>query len=533
MSFLTARRAATAFAPLAVFAAIALPATASAKTEPKPDINEQCSGPNIEGEGSTFQGPAQFVLTGYDWETSTGLTTGFNHATSAFACNGEAGTTEHPRTTQKPEVKYNQTNPLERGSGSCIKTMGGGIKTFEEEKEEESEGKKFKDKYPRVSRFPYCGTDEAPSAAVKAEMEKFAESTSPIETIPSAQGALAVVVHLPAGCTASSEPLVKGKLRPSGRLSLTQSEIEEIYRGVLTKWRQLVGNSAHNKLSCTGGSGEEETTIKPVVRLDKSGTTHIFKKFLEQVNETVKFSAEAFGIKGEETRTWEEVAEGGENQRWPTEAHVTKPAQSGNQGVVKTVGTTPSTIGYADLAVAREYEGGYFSKKCATGKKAPECAGENKKGEANHTFWALVQNNPSKAEEFADPSTNYDLEKKANSNCAKTVYIAKLGEKVPPPSTLSDWSKVKGSNTSVTYPICGLTYDLAPQLYFPYLKKYGDTEAESKAIATSAHDYLHWMVNAKAGGGGPTLKNNDYEKLSGTVQKEAELGAEEIGNTIS
>ena len=176
------------------------------------------------------------------------------------------------------------------------------------------------------------------------------------------------------------------------------------------------------------------------------------------------------------------------------------------------MGTTPSTIGYADLAVAREYEGGYFSEKCATGKKAPECAGENKKGEANHTFWALVQNNPSKAEEFADPSTNYDLEKKANSNCAKTVYIAKLGEKVPPPSTLSDWSKVKGSNTSVTYPICGLTYDLAPQLYFPYLKKYGDTEAESKAIATSAHDYLHWMVNAKAGGGGSDAQKQRLRK---------------------
>ena len=134
-------------------------------------------------------------------------------------------------------------------------------------------------------------------------MEKFSEpeNTSPIETIPFAQGAEAIVVHLPAGCTASSEPLIKGILKPSARLSLTQSEIEEIYRGALTKWSQLVGNSAHNKLSCTVGS-EEEATIIPVVRKDKSGTTHIFKKFLEQVNETVKFSAETFGGKGEETR---------------------------------------------------------------------------------------------------------------------------------------------------------------------------------------------------------------------------------------
>jgi ABC-type phosphate transport system substrate-binding protein len=523
MSCLSARRAAMAFAPLAVFAAIALPATASAKTEPKPDINEQCSGPNIEAEGSTFQGPAQFVLTGYNWETATLLTTGFNHATNAFACNGEAGTTEHPRTTQKPEVKYNQTNPLERGSGSCIKTMGGGIKVFGEEKEEESGGVKFKDTYPRMSRFPFCGTDEAPSATVKGEMEKYAESPSPIETIPFAQGAVAIVVHLPANCTSSSEPTVKGSVKPSGRLSLTQSEIEEIYRGTLTTWNQLVPGAANNKLTCKNSS-EETATIKPVVRLDKSGTTHIFKKFLAQVNETGTFTAEAFGGKSEETRTWEEVAEGSENQRWPTAAHVTKPAESGNQGVVKTVGTTASSIGYADLAVAREYEGGYFSGKGKHG-------GENKAGEANAKFWALVQNNP-EGTEFADPSSNYDITKKANSNCSKTVFIAKLGEKVPPPSTLSDWSKVEGSNTSETYPICGLTYDLAPQLYYPYLKKYGKTEAESKAIATSAHDYLHWMVYAKAGGGGLTLKNTDYEKISGTIQKEAELGAEEIGNTV-
>jgi ABC-type phosphate transport system substrate-binding protein len=525
MTFLSARRAVPALVSAVALVALALPAVASAKVEPKPDINEQCSGsPKIEAEGSTFQGPAQFVLTGYNWETKAFLTTGYNHATNPFACNGEAGTTEHPRTTQKPEVQYNQTNPLERGSGSCLKSFGEGVATFEEEKEEVSGGITYKDKYPRMSRFPFCGTDEAPSATHKAEMEAFAESPSPIETIPFGQGAEAIIVHLPAKCTSSSEPTVKGVTKVSGRLSLTQKEIAEIYEGTLTKWSQLVPGSANNKLACTGGSAEEESTIKPVVRLDKSGTTHIFKKFLAQVNETGKFQAEAFKGKIEEPRTWEEVSEGSENQRWPTEAHVTKPTENGNQGVVKTVAADASSLAYADLAVAREYEGGHFSSKGKHG-------GENTPGEANHEFWALVQNSPA-GTEFADPSTDNDVTRKANSNCSKTVYIAKLGEHVPPPSTLSDWSKVEGSNTSETYPICGLTYDLAPQLYYPYLKKYGDSEATSKEIATSAHDYLHWMVNAKAGGGGPTLKNTDYEKISGAVQKEAELGAEEIGNTV-
>lgn len=522
-SSLSARRAASALASAVALVALALPAMASAKTEePKPDINEQCSGPAIQGEGSTFQGPAEFALTGYNWETKVeSLTTGYNHSTSALACSGTQGS------KATPSVKYNQTNPLERGSGSCLKSFGVGVTTFGEEKEE----KGVKDKYPRVNKFPYCGTDEAPSATAKGEMEKFSEGgKTPIESIPVAQGALAVIIHLPEGCTSSSEPVVKGVTQKEGRLSFDQTTVEGIFRGTIKTWKAAVeaqGGHASDKLTCTGGTPEEETEIHVVVRSDKSGTTHVFKKFLEQVN-NASFEAEAgtfacSAAKGEESKTWENVSEGCENQRWPTAAHVVRPANSGNQGVIEQVSKNASSLAYADLAVAREYEGGWFSSKAKHG-------GENKKGEANHQFWALIQNNPEKVE-YADPASNKDVEKKASSNCSKTVYIAKTGEKVPPPSTLSDWSKVKGSNTSTTYAICGLTYVIAPQLYFPYLAKYTDTEAVSKEIATSAHDYIHWAVNAKTGGGGPTLKNTDYEKLSGTVQKEAELGAEEIGNT--
>jgi len=522
MTFLSARRAVPAFVSVAALAALALPNVAAAKEEPKPDINTQCSGPAIQGEGSTFQGPAEFQLTGFNWETSKEQATGYNSSANEFACSGTQGTKE------KPTVRYNQTNPLERGSGSCLKSFGVGVTTFGEEKEE----KGAKDHYPRVHKFPYCGTDEAPSAAAKAEMEKFAESPSPIESIPFAQGALAVIINLPAGCTASSEPVVKTKLTPVTRLSLDQSTVEAIFRGTDRTWKSVIeaqGGHANNKLTCTGGEAEENQKIKIYPRADKSGTTHVFKKFLEQVNEA-PFEAEkgtfaCSSEKGVESKTWEQVSEGCENQRWPVATEIIRPKNSGNQGVIEEVGKNPSSLSYADLAVAREYEGGYFSGKAKKG-------GENKKGEANHAFWALVQNNKEKVE-YQDPSSNKDVEKKANSNCAKTVYIAKVGEKVPPPSTLSDWSKVKGSIISVTYPICGLTYVIAPQLYFPYLTKYaGETAETSKAIATSAHDFIHWAVNAKAGGGGPTLKNTDYEKISGTVQKEAELGAEEIGNTI-
>ena len=65
---------------------------------------------------------------------------------------------------------------------------------------------------------------------------------------------------------------------------------------------------------------------------------------------------------------------------------------------------------------------------------------------------------------------------------------------------------------SKTYPICGLTYVLAARQYYYFLEKYGVSEAESKKIATTVHDYLQWR-RRQTGGGGKVLKNHDYEAL--------------------
>jgi ABC-type phosphate transport system substrate-binding protein len=521
MMFLAARRAVVALVSMTTIVALGLPRVASA-LEPKPDINEQCSGPSIEGEGAMFQAPADFVLTGFNWDTQTNLTTGYNQSTTnPLACAGAEGQGDK----LKPTVEYNQ-NPFDgaTGSRSCSLNMGAGVAVFRESIEEI--------RYPRLAGFPFCGTDEAPSAAVKTEMEKFAESSSPMETLPLAQGAVTVLVHLPEGCTASSEPLVKLKLKPSGRLALDQATVEGIYRGTIKTWKAVVEaqrGDAKDELHCAGGEAEENDEIHVVVRQDRSGTTHIFKKFLEQVNST-SFEAEKgkFDCASEkpvESKTWEQVSEGCENQRWPVDAHVgpMNGEASGEASVIDYVAVHASSIGYADLANVRGTE---FARR---GK-----GGETEKGEENQRFWALIQNNPeTERVEYADPSTNYDVEGSAKANCSKTVYIAKFGEQVPPTSVDSDWSQVKGSNKSATYPICGLTYVIAPKLYFPYLKRYSLNEGESREIATSVHDYLHWAVNAKAGGGSPTLEDDhDYERVSGAIQKETELGVEEIGDTI-
>lgn len=499
------------------------------KSHPEPDVLPQCTGAEeVRTEGSTFQGPAGFLWTGFNTETEKATGTGFNVSSAKAACKGE-----------KPKVRYEQKSSDSRGSGSCLKTMGIGIHKFEEEV--------GGIKYPRLNKYPFCGTDEAPSESVKTEVEAYAEgSLEPgeeggqkgegVETLPVAQGAEAIIIHLPKDCLASSEITTsKGKKESLGRLALDDETIEEIYRGTITTWKQALekqGTHGHDKLTCTEGG--ENDTIRPVVRHDKSGTTHIFKAWLLQVY-SGEWAAEAFekvngteepckghtGLEAGHTVTWAQTAEGCENQRWPEAAHVLRPTESGNQGVVNAVNSTESSIGYADLAVAHEFK--FFSEK--------EQGGENKKGEQNKKFWAVVQDSKIGAEgepTYEDPSTKGDTAKGAESNCKDSVYVSKVGEEFPPKTTRKDWSKVKAEAVSKTYGICGLTYDLAPRQYYPFLKKYGISEEESKKIATTVHDYLVFVTSKT--GGAKELKTSFYEGLPKAVQAEAELGAEEIGN---
>ena len=507
MTFVSGRRLIPACI-VAAAAAVALTAPGAASATPTPDLLTQCAGSNIEGIGSSFQNPILQL-----WGTR------FNISANLFACNGTQGS------FGKPVVKYGSG-----GSGACLHAWGA----------EAAEA--------RYGEVAFCGTDEAPNATQKAEMESHAEAgieAKSIETIPTMQGSVAVIVHLPAGCKASSEIEKSGKKFLLGRLVLDNSSIEGVYRGTITTWKELLahqvadGNSAKDALTCSGGTAEEEDTITPVVRLDKSGTTHLFKAYLLQVSSTPMLMEEypetlspaGRGKSGctkslpEEETTWSQVSEGCENQRWPKAAKVVFGTEKGNPGVVKRVNEVPSSIGYADLAVAREYK--FFSANC---KVTPlTCGGENKKGselkrgEQNTKFWAEVQDTTTPSiSGYADPSSDGDVEKLANSNCKSTIYINEVGTKFPPASTRELWNQAKAQLVQAKYNICGLTYDLALRQYKFYP---GGTTKEE---ATTVENFLRWAVNAKAEGG-QTLKATDYEKLPGTIVKIAEKGIEEIG----
>lgn len=493
MTSLFARRVAMCIASVAAVAAAVTPATASASKGPKTDLGEQCAGASIVGRGSTFQNPAQLV-----WQP------GFTKGASTLACSGTQGS------KGTPQVEYRNTETADRGSGACLKAFGA-------------------EKEPPNRTYSFCGTDEAPNPKQAGEIESHEAAggeAKELETIPVLQGAVAVIVHLPEGCVSSSEPTEKDKVVKLGRLSLDGATLDGIYRGEINTWKQVVEaqhGDAKDAITCKIPS-EEEDPITRVVRTDHSGTTHIFKEYLGLVD-SAPFEAEKYEeaydgsntgcheVIAEEKKTWAEVAEGCENQRWPAAAQVVRSTETGNPGVIKLVNSTASSIGYADLAVAREDK--FFSTKTDGG-------GENKKGEANPRFWAPIQNSSVAGVSYADPSSKGDNEKLADSNCKNTDYIESEGHTFPPESTRDPWYLAKANKVEENYPICGLTYDLAFRQY----KYFGFT----KETATTVENYLLFEVSSK--GGGKEIKNHDYEALPKEVVKKAEAGIKEIGWAI-
>jgi ABC-type phosphate transport system substrate-binding protein len=302
------------------------------------------------------------------------------------------------------------------------------------------------------------------------------------------------MIHLPANCVATSK-------KNKGRLELTNVALEGIYRGTVTKWSQLTGVDG-NALS--GAECNAEAPIVPVVRKDQSGTTHIFKKYLSLISGTT-FLTEA---PKEQNKTWTEVSEGPESTTWPKNAKVTKPAATGGGALVEEVAKTAGSIGYANLAEAR-----------LKGNFTPGDGG----GPGTATFWAPLQDNGLGTEKpkFQDPASNKDVAALAEANCKNTEYTNSV-EAFPPLSVTEPWNEVTTSTTEKKYTLCGLTYDLG-------LTSFSSYPGTSLEEATTAHDYIKFVVDSKAGGGQKIVSGHDYLALpKGPVLSEAQKGAEKI-----
>ena len=299
-------------------------------------VGQKCvEGANIKGEGSSLQNEAEEKF----WRPQ------FNTSKAPTACSGEQGE------KGKPTVAYKK----EASAVGMAKWGFGGATRNDSETE-------------------FVGTDQPPNAAQITEM--LSGSATKLETIPVVQESVAVIAHLPAGCTATSSKSAKS----TNRFFLTNKQLEQVFAGEITKWTQITGAIGATTFTVEWKGASCEETIKRVVRGDGSGTTAIFKKYLNLINE----SPLAFGGK-----TWQQSAEETENTTWPNEEADPVVRGKGGTGeastasggkLAETVQKTPDTIGYAGIADARS--------KHIAGSEAERSANSQ---EGSQIYWVKVQ----------------------------------------------------------------------------------------------------------------------------------------------
>jgi ABC-type phosphate transport system substrate-binding protein len=416
----------------------------------------QCSGGNITGQGASVMKIAYQNVFGPDFNTST----------NAAACSGSQGT------GAKPEVKYTSSSS---GTGLASWGVGGGTASF-------------------APTNAFVVTEEPPNTTQKAEIEgeeitKGSASDS-LLTIPVVQEAIAVLVHLPASCTATSTEF-------PGRLVLDNVTLEKIFQGTINNWTEI--KDGGDTLTGAGCS----STITRIVRRDSAGSSHILKKYLNLIEDS------AFPVEGGGSATWAEISEGTGNTVWPTAADVVRPATTGDPAEVADVAETAGSIGYASLANARANKAFIPPEG---GKEEP-------------TFWAPIQNTGTsltKKQAYQDPSTDADTESPAGANCAKEKYTNGKGSKFPPSSTQESWSAVTTETKQKAYTLCGIAYQLA-------LTKYSAYPAATQAEEITVSNFLSFLLEAKTGGGEQLIEKHDYEALPKTLDKESIGGVSLIG----
>ena len=372
MKSLSARRIIPACAVVGALASAAvIPSAASAA--------EQCSGSNIRGKGSSAQKLIQQKI----WNKQ------FNTSANPAACAG----------AKQPTVKYEST-----GSGEGLESWG-----------------VEKTVRPELWFGPgnaFIGSEIAPNAKQAGEiLSHTATAGTKVLTIPVAQMAIAVIMHMPKGCS------VTGGAAPTpGTIALKAKTVEQIFEGKTTVWKKILNKAKFVGKFPTPVSKEEKTaekeevkacqnaTIKRVVRTDGSGTTDQFKHFLNILSKNKPVIG---------TETWAQNGEKALNTTWPNEGTDPVEKGKGGGGLVTKVVETEGSIGYANVADARANAAFDPASEGGTG------------GPGTSIFWAEVEN--AKGNKYANPATNGEHKTLGNSNCSETSYSNFEGTKPFPP----------------------------------------------------------------------------------------------------
>lgn len=471
MHSLSARRVLSACAiSAASVAALLAPSAASAKGTPPACTN----GTTVTGQGSSLQAPEQINV----WTKEFNIV-----STKDFGCPGTPGT------PGAPEVKYTSS-----GSGTALKSWGA------------EPGNGTEPFVGFASTNAFIGVDEPPNeeqlTGLDSQETVESEGAESVESLPVAQAAVAMVIHLPTGCLATSTAA-------AGRLGLDDEDLRKIYEGTDTTWGQITdGGDSVTGTDTKTSEPCASVPISVVVRLDGSGTTHITKRFLGQIDPSTKLTIPA--TDGKTEATWGELSEGAFNKTWPTATKVVVAKNKGGGGLAEEVNNVENSIGYLNLFEAR-----------AKGFAGISGSGA---GPGSTKFWAVVENSEKKGKAtYSDPSTGTGdaTTTQQSSNCDKEDYVvAGADTTFPPESTLVPWDKVTTNiSEKKSYALCGLTYDIAFRNYHAVP---GTIQTEEETVK----QYLQFVTSKK--GGQTELAGKDYLALPSNVLALADAGAAEL-----
>lgn len=332
----------------------------------------------------------------------------------------------------------------------------------------------------------FIGSDDPPlKAAALTEAKKNAETNA--ITVPVIDAPIAIIVHAPSSCTITGT---------SSHFAITKSALSTLWDGGYGSWGSFLTASS------IGHSGACSSGITLYAREEGSGTSFAFKQYLCQIEGTVWGGGAGKCESGEGFVS--------DAPKWPDESAITKTA-TGSGNMVSKVESTVGSIGYVNFASAAN----------------PENFHEWASGES--LFWASLENGTATP---AEPGAQVGAGE-FSAGCDK-----KYEGTLPTISGTDgpEWGAVHvASPSSVAYPLCTLTYDVAWENYKGggLAGLYG-AAAETEKTAEGAKSYFKFMTSATEGQNKPasgyaalpTEAKNAGEK---TIQELAVEAAGKVG----
>jgi hypothetical protein len=438
----------------AAAALVLVPGSASAAFDA--DHSDRCeNATTIAGIGASFQRDAQLAWGATLLDPAPGAQQNSGFGASSLGC-AEFSVTGTQDVTYEP-----------RGSGDGRNAFGANTAAG-------SAG-------VRNTNYAFGGADEPPTTAQLAAANNGPDGVvgggddAVLQTIPVAQSSIAVDVRLPDGCSVAQTPATT---RSISRAALAGAFAASTSYDT---WGEILPNIS--------GAGCAAKSFKRVVRLDSSGTTFGFKRYLAAIDPA----------------TYTGLA----NTAWPNDSGTTTVLRgavngAGSQLDALNAQSANGGIGYADLATSRD--------------KAFDW-----NGSTDTSFWLNVERADGTPTSPARVNTTSSTSDRG-ANCTSAQYADAATGTLP--TTTQSWANVDATATTANYAICALTYALAWKN--PSQANVGRAAGRpeiTQGQARAVRDYLGYVTTNATGGGQTLLPGAGYQALPAPVLSAAQAGA--------